>query len=270
MSKVVVYTAIFGGYDFLYEPTVKPNNVDYVCFTDSKDMKSDTWDIRYTLPLYNNPELKNPAVRNARKYKALPHRFLPEYEYSVWVDGNAQCRGDVNELIGKYLWDNNESSDGGQTGAVIPAHSTPKPNMAVYDKMSCTLDPWNCIYEEARRIFQFGAKNLEREPWKGIKAYKDDPKLIQKQTDKYMRENFPPNLGLLSAMVLVRRHNEADVKKVGEEWWEEMKYYSHLDQMSFNYVAWKNRLNFNWIKEDVRECRHFQHKGIHKVKLNEK
>ena len=85
-----------------------------------------------------------------------------------------------------------------------------------------------------------------------------------------MRENYPPNLGLLSAMVLVRRHNEADVKKVGEEWWEEMKYYSHLDQMSFNYVAWKRRLNFNWIKEDVRECRHFQHKGIHKVKLNEK
>jgi len=35
-------------------------------------------------------------------------------------------------------------------------------------------------------------------------------------------------------------------------------------------VAWKRRLNFNWIKEDVRECRHFQHKGIHKVKLNEK
>ena len=112
MSNVVVYTAIFGGYDFLYEPLVKPDNVDYVCFTDSKDMKSDTWDIRYTLPLYNNPELKNPAVRNARKHKALPHRFLPEYEYSVWVDGNAQCRGDVNELIQEYLWDHNESSDG--------------------------------------------------------------------------------------------------------------------------------------------------------------
>ena len=30
MSKVVVYTAIFGGYDFLYEPLVKPDNVDYV------------------------------------------------------------------------------------------------------------------------------------------------------------------------------------------------------------------------------------------------
>ena len=155
-------------------------------------------------------------------------------------------------------------------GAVIPAHSSPKPNMAVYDKMCCVLDPWNCIYEEARRIFQFGETNLAREPWKGIKAYKDDPKLIQSQVEKYSKDGFPENLGLLSAMVLVRRHMEADVWMVGEDWWTEMKYYSHLDQMSFNYVAWKNRLNFNWIKEDVRECRHFQHKGVHKVKLNEK
>ena len=143
-------------------------------------------------------------------------------------------------------------------------------NLAVYDKMSCALDPWDCIYEEADRIFQFGEINLQKDPDKGIKAYKDNPTLIKKQVEKYKKEEFPEHLGLLSAMVIVRRHNEKDCIKLGEDWWNEMKHYSHLDQMSFNYVAWKNRLNFNWIKEDVRECRHFQLKGIHKVKLNEK
>ena len=103
MKNVVVYTAIFGDYDFLYEPTVTPDNVDFICFTDNKNMESDIWKIRNVLPLYNNSELKNPHVRNARKYKSLPHRFLSEYEYSVWVDGNATTRGDVNTLIDNYL-----------------------------------------------------------------------------------------------------------------------------------------------------------------------
>ena len=39
--KVVVYTAIIGGYDTLNEPLVKPDGVDFVCFTD-RDMESET------------------------------------------------------------------------------------------------------------------------------------------------------------------------------------------------------------------------------------
>tara|TARA_Y100000310_G_scaffold205335_1_gene205685 strand:- start:1120 stop:1869 length:750 start_codon:yes stop_codon:yes gene_type:complete len=249
MKKIVVYTAIFGGYDDLYEPLVKPDNVDFVCFTDNKNLKSDVWDVRYTLPLYYNYGLKNPFVRNARKFKALPHRFLSDYDYSVWADGNALCRGDVNTLVTQYLIDS---------------------NMAVYDKMYCILDPWNCIYEERNRIFFFGNRNLKLAPWKGIKAFKDDPKLIEEQCIKYQNEGFPAGIGLLSAMVLVRRHNETDVVSMGEKWWEEMKYHSHLDQMSFNYVAWKKSFKFNWIKEDVRECTHFKHMGIHKSKRGEK
>ena len=49
MSKVI-YTAIIGGYDTLVEPDYKPEGWDFVCFTD-KDLKSDTWEIRNTLPL---------------------------------------------------------------------------------------------------------------------------------------------------------------------------------------------------------------------------
>tara|TARA_R100000995_G_scaffold35157_1_gene15982 strand:- start:1417 stop:2163 length:747 start_codon:yes stop_codon:yes gene_type:complete len=243
MKNIVVYTAIFGDYDDLYEPLVRPKNVDFVCFTDNKNLKSDVWDVRYCIPYYYNYGLKNPSVRNARKYKALPHRFLSDYEYSIWVDGNATCRGDVNTLVDDYL---------------------KQYNMAVYDKMSCVLDPWNCIYEEANRIFWFGQRNLKLDPTKGIKAFKDDPELIKKQCIKYQNEGFPAEIGLLSAMVLVRRHNESDVIKVGEMWWEEMKYHSHLDQMSFNYVAWKQNFKFNWIKEDVRNCTHFKNMGVHK------
>ena len=92
MSKVI-YTAIIGGYDTLVEPDYKPDGWDFVCFTD-RDLKSDTWEIRKTLPLYTD------NTRTARKHKLLAHRLFPNHEYSLWIDGNIKVRNDVNELLG--------------------------------------------------------------------------------------------------------------------------------------------------------------------------
>jgi len=248
-KRIAVYTANFGNYDFCYEPTVTPDNVDYICFTDNKNLKSDIWQFRYVQPIYDDPHLKNPKVRNARRFKALPHKFLSEYDYSVWHDTNFQCIADVNTLVVDYLADS---------------------NIGVYDKMYCALDPWDCIYEEARKIFQFGKINLQREPTKGVKAFKDEPLLIEKQVEKYRNENYPEHNGLLSAAIIVRRHNEKDCVTLGDAWWEEMLHFSHLDQMSFNYVAWKHNIHFNWVLEDVREATHFFNTGPHRSKIKKR
>ena len=95
MNKVI-YTAIFGGYDYLEIPKYVPKGFDFVCFTDT-DFKSDFWEVRKVLPLYKD------STRNARKYKLLPRRDLEEYDISIWMDGIFLIRGDVNELIDKYL-----------------------------------------------------------------------------------------------------------------------------------------------------------------------
>ena len=79
--KIAVYTSIFGKYDVLHEDQFKMEGVDYLCFTD-EDLKSNTWNIIKSIPLYNDPN------RNAKKYKILPHRYLKDYDYSVWIDGN--------------------------------------------------------------------------------------------------------------------------------------------------------------------------------------
>lgn len=41
-------------------------------------------------------------VRLARKVKILGHEYLPEYDYSIWVDGKIQIVGNVEEYIKKY------------------------------------------------------------------------------------------------------------------------------------------------------------------------
>ena len=229
MDKVI-YTAIFGSYDNITEPSFIPKGWDFVCFTDS-DIKSDVWDVRKVLPLYEDP------TRNARKYKILPHRFLSEYDYSIWIDGNILVRNDVNELVDEYL---------------------SNCNIAMMNHNKNVLDPRNCVYDEANTILHFGQINGN---------YKDNPELIVNQMEKYKSDNYPSNNGLAVTMEVLRKHNESDVVKTMEKWWEELKYNSKRDQLSFNYSAWKTDLNFVWIDDDSRDNKYFLHTGKHKAKI---
>jgi len=218
--KIVVYTAIIGGYDILNEPLVKPPGVDFVCFTD-RDIKSKIWEIRKIFPLYED------NTRTARKYKILPHRWFPEYDYSIWQDGNFQIVGEFLEQI------------------------TPI-KMKVYDHTKC-YDKRNCIYEEANAIFALG-----QVPGK---QFKDNPYIIKEQMNRYLSKGYPKDNGLLSSGILYRAHNNTSVIKVMEDWWTEIKYGSKRDQLSFNYSAWKNNFDFEYIHDDIRHNQYFDIKN---------
>jgi len=242
MNKIVVYTAIFGGCDDLRDPTFIPDNCDFVCFTDS-DFESDIWDVRKVVPMYEHP------ARNSRYYKTKPHIYLSEYEISIWIDGVLIVKDDVNELIERYLSDS---------------------NMACFDHNNTALDPHNCIYYSADYILKLGKINSQRDPSKGIAAYKDDPELIKPQIEKYKKEGYPVDNGLVISGILLRRHNEKDVVKVMEDWWTEIKYHSHLCQLSLPYVFWKNNFKWNWVDGDIRNHSHFHCVGKHFFKAVKK
>lgn len=84
-SDVVVYTGIFGGYDTLIDPDIVEPDIEYVCFTDDPDLTSEIWEV-IVLDLDYGPMLSN------RYVKTHPHEFFPDYEFSVYVDGNIQIR----------------------------------------------------------------------------------------------------------------------------------------------------------------------------------
>ena len=232
VNKKVIYTAIFGGYDKLPDPTFLPEGWDFICFTDS-DIKSDVWTIK------NVPAIYEDSTRNARKYKLLPHRWFPDYDYSLWVDGNIIIQSDVNELIEHYLQD---------------------VNLAVHDHNQNVLDPRDCVYKEADTIFYFGKKNGN---------YKDDPEVIHKQVQGYANEGYPKDNSLAVTMQVLRRHNESDCIKTMETWWQEIKYKSKRDQLSFNYSMWKTSMNFNYFVGDSRSNKHFLNTGKHKKKVKD-
>ena len=93
--KIVVYTCITGGYDNLADPKVVTPGVDYVCFTDNMAMKSKVWKLRKMpeeLSKYSN-------VKQQRGVKILAHRYLTEYDISIWVDGAVIVQGDIKNYL---------------------------------------------------------------------------------------------------------------------------------------------------------------------------
>lgn len=224
--KIVVYTCITGGYDGLMEPLVVTPGVDYICFTDNLAMKSKTWKIR-PMP----EELKGLSnVKQQRGVKILAHRYLPDYDISVWVDGAVQVKGNIKEYL--------KSLDFKNFSVFIPEHPVRK-----------------CIYAEKDACVKI----------KKIKG--DEVALADKQMKRYKDENFPVNYGLVQTNVMMRRHNDPYCKELMEKWWEELKDYSHRDQLSFNYALWKvgnsgfkylikttcNSRVFNWIKSHKKK-----------------
>lgn len=231
--KIAIYTSIFGGYDELYDNQYPIEGVDYICFTDS-NIKSNTWKIIKSTPIYTDPN------RNAKKYKILPHRYLPEYDYSIWIDGNLRVISDIRPLC------------------------SGNPHK-VYDHMK-VVDKRNCIYEEAAFILNAGERNYKERPDRGMLCWKDNPSLIKKQINKYISEGYPRDNGLATNPILVRNHNNSEVIKNMEDWWEEIKYFSKRDQLSFNYIAWKNKYNFSYLEGDSRNNKYFISMGKHKGK----
>lgn len=87
-----IYTVITGNYDVLRSPLVRSEGFDYICFTDSPDLACEGWEMRRIDPAED-------ACRQQRAIKILPHKYLPEYEQTVYIDGSHQQIGD----FGAYL-----------------------------------------------------------------------------------------------------------------------------------------------------------------------
>jgi hypothetical protein len=68
---------------------------DFVCFTD-QNITSKTWEI-----IKVEPEL--PAQRMARKIKILPHFYLPNAQYTFWLDASFQINCDLNDFWNKHF-----------------------------------------------------------------------------------------------------------------------------------------------------------------------
>lgn len=212
-NNIVVYTAVFGkNYDNLKLPLHGADNCDFVCFTDNINLTSDFYDVRYVKKYFDD------AARDARMHKILSHKFLPEYQYSVWVDASILIKAkDITQLIDDFLY---------ECDIAVHKHSF---RNCVYDEML------ECVYRK-----------------------KDSPRDMLRQVSQYYNDGYPENNGLVETGVLFRHQAVPVVQKINEDWWEQVEKFSKRDQLSFDYVMWRNDAKYHAINDSLFDNDYFE------------
>ena len=210
----VVYTCITGNYEAIQGLSVKSPHFDYVCYTDQKTT-SDFWEIRpipESVKKYDNKRIN-------RYIKLHPHEFFPEYGISVYIDGNVDIRGDLENYLNTNCRDNSIS-------LFIGKH--PKRD---------------CIYDEAKEV---------------VKIKKDTADNVDPQIERYEKEGFPKKFGLTQNCIVIRRHNDRKCIETMNVWWNEVLNGSYRDQLSLFYALWKTgNKSYKILPKDIFKCQCF-------------
>ncbi len=200
--RIAVYTCITGQYDKeILEPLIKPNNIDYYLYTDNIDLKTNEWILR-KLPANIN-DLDN--ILKNRYIKMHPHELFPEYDYSIYIDGNVEVISNLTDMT--YAMKNN-------TGICMHMHQFR-----------------DCIYDEIEvcRIRKKG-----------------NYKKMKLQVERYQRAGFPRHFGMLEATIIVTDLKNEKSRTLYDEWWKEfINSESYRDQISLQYIIWKNGLKIS-------------------------
>ena len=82
----------------------------------------------------------------------------------------------------------------------------------IQNALNSILDHMHKVDSELEEIKKSGKDNSIQE------------KILVGKMNKYFNEGYPKDNGLIVSGILLRKHNEEDVKITMEKWWEELKY----------------------------------------------
>lgn len=207
-KEKVVYTCITGDYDGLQLHNYLNYDWDYVCFTDNKKLLNyknyGAWKIR---PLKFS-ELD--STKNSRWHKTHPHLIFPDYEESIWIDGNFNF---ASNAIFENIAQNVDC---------LPTHIHHYLTMAIPEH-------WrdDCIFKEIKNVRE---TKLEK------------PANIDKIENFLKENNMPEHYGLNETNCIYRKHNDNGIMKIMDEWWVMIRDFTKRDQLSLSYILFKNGL----------------------------
>jgi len=204
-SKIAVFTSIIPhDYVTLKPPIYINTEVDYWVISDEQ-FGLFPWDDFLVTRTSKSP------LREIQDYRVLLHKWFPEYDYVIWVDGEVCLKVDPVYLV--------EMLKTSGTGIMFIEH------------------PWrDCIYEEAQ-------------VYKGFKAVDYDT--IDAQTDHYRAEGYPEHNGLITVNFFIKDNKDPDVSRLMERWHKETENGCCRTQVSFNYSSWAEKVPYATVPWDV-------------------
>jgi hypothetical protein len=221
--KVVVYTALVGNYDYLRAVPGGIFNIDFICFADqslSEDFcKRKGWMFR---PI---PKEAGLSRRGCRQIKSMPHKFLGEYEISIWLDSNISFNKNIQEIIEEFS----------SSSALIRG----------FRHVSR-----DCAYSEAEKC---------------ISLKKDTEQNLNAMVVNMLNSGFPENYGLTETNVLFRKHHDNVIQILCEEWSYFLGEVTVRDQVSFDFLCWRHGVDVIYFNGSTHGHNHpVFNRGLHK------
>lgn len=94
--RVAVYTSLFGNYDRLPPVLTEARNIEFLCFSD-QDIEVRGWRTIRSEALYESSAL------SAKYFKLQPHKVLPNFDASLFIDANTVLCGDLESFLERWL-----------------------------------------------------------------------------------------------------------------------------------------------------------------------
>lgn len=97
-ARRVVYTCVFGRYDFVLPPKCIEPDTDYILICDDAN-----WRVRGWTTWVVDPQDWGGAILANRYHKFFAHVLFPRSDYSCYIDGNSHIVGPLEPLMRAFI-----------------------------------------------------------------------------------------------------------------------------------------------------------------------
>jgi hypothetical protein len=228
--KIAVYTANIGK-NVKNIPDDKHHfetGVDYIYFTDNKNIKSDKWNVVYVENPHENTKISPGNRIFAKEIKMTFWNYLSGYDWVVWVDAHhtIQLGGTRSPGLGKYISKIPDDID-----IVFKKHTGKMPAMTPDGKIIEGGDEVRKydIYDEIKHIRYHPYANLENQ------------NELAKWENELLAAKYPSKSGLIETNKIIWRFDYRHVsRKFNSEWFELSTQRFRRDQLTINYLIWNS------------------------------
>ena len=208
-TKYVVYTCIFDNYDWIFPPLVRENNLSYIIITDNPALSVPGWETR----LVDSHPFRNAKTANLH-YRALSHKYLADFDCSLYLDGNVRLLGKTSKFIAEFQ---NSGS------------------------------PLGLFWHPIRRSVKEEAESC----LKTGKVFETDR--LQAELEYQAKNGFPDNAGLVETTIILKNHRHDLLADAMYLWWSNFELFGTRDQIGLPYVIWSKGLPCTYQSFSFRE-----------------
>jgi hypothetical protein len=208
-TELVVYTNSIG-HPFELPPTIPDEKIKYICFSDKSRPTAFDWEVIVIEPIF-----KGDLFRSSREPKILAHKFLKNYQKSIYIDTRVKLKESPLALW-NYLIPEPETIFGG----------------FLHSKRFTLVDEFEAVLNQ----------NL------------DSPSVIKAQFNEYKRHQSDVLLiKPVWGGILARRHNDSQCIDAMHAWYSHVLRYSRRDQLSLPLALKKIKSRIRLVADSVNQ-----------------